>query len=44
MPGHKLQVHYNPQQPKLWFISDELIEGCKVAQKIGPHVAALYPT
>jgi Protein of unknown function (DUF3592) len=43
MPGHKLQVHYNPQQPKLWFIPDELIKGCKVEQKMGPHVTALYP-
>ena len=43
MVGHKVQVHYDPQRPKIWFIPDELIEGCKVEQKMGPHVVALYP-
>jgi hypothetical protein len=43
MVGHKLQVHYDPQRPKVWFIPDELIEGCKVEQKMGPHVVGLYP-
>jgi len=43
MVGHKLQVHYDPQRPGVWFIPDELIEGCKVGQKMGPHLIALYP-
>jgi hypothetical protein len=41
--GHKLQVHYDPERPEVWFIPDELIEGCKVEQKMGPHLIALYP-
>jgi hypothetical protein len=41
--GHKLHVHYDPQRPEVWFIPDELIEGCKVEQKMGPHLIALYP-
>jgi len=43
MVGHRLRVHYDPRRPKIWFIPDERIEGCKVEQKMGPHVMALYP-
>jgi hypothetical protein len=43
MVGHKLQVHYDPRHPRIWFIPDELIEGCEVEQKMGPHLMALYP-
>jgi len=41
--GRKLQVRYNPLRPEVWFIADELIEGCKVEQKLGPHFLGLYP-
>jgi hypothetical protein len=43
MPGQKIQVHYNPQNPTVYFVPDELIDGCKVEQKMGAHVTALYP-
>jgi hypothetical protein len=43
MIGRKLQVRYNPLRPEVWFIADERIEGCKVEQKLGPHVVRLYP-
>jgi hypothetical protein len=43
MAARKLQVHYDPEHPEIWFIPDELIEGCKVEQKMSPHVVALYP-
>jgi hypothetical protein len=35
MAGRKLRVHYDPNRPGTWFLPDELIEGCKVEQKIG---------
>lgn len=44
MAGRKLQVHYDPRRPEAWFLSDTLIEGCKVEQKIGPHFNNYYPT
>jgi hypothetical protein len=43
MIGRKLQVRYNPTSPAIWYIPDEHIEGCKVEQRIGPHIVALYP-
>ena len=32
MKGRKLQIRYDPRDPKVWFIPDKLIEGCKVQQ------------
>lgn len=43
MIGKKLQLRYNPRRPTAWFIADERIEGCKVEQKLGPHIVGLYP-
>jgi hypothetical protein len=43
MAGRKLQVHYDPQRPEIWFIPDARIEGCRVEQKMGKHLMALYP-
>ena len=43
MAGRKLLVHYDPEHPEIWFISDAIIEGCKVQQKMGPRLVALYP-
>lgn len=43
LTGQKLQVHCDPSSPDAWFIPQEYIEGCKVEQKMGPHVIALYP-
>jgi hypothetical protein len=41
--GRKLQLRYDPLRPEVWFIAEERIEGCKVEQKLGPHVVGLYP-
>jgi len=41
--GRKLQIRYNPSSPVTWFIPDEEIEGCRVEQKMGPHLVGLYP-
>jgi len=43
MAGRKLQVHYDPRKPAEWFLPEELIEGCKVEQEIGPHWNNYYP-
>lgn len=43
MIGRKLQVRYNPAHPEMWFIPDKLMEGCKVEQKMDPHLINLYP-
>jgi hypothetical protein len=41
--GRKLQLRFNPSSPDIWFIPDTEIEGCRVEQKMGPHLIALYP-
>ena len=41
--GRKLQVRYNPTRPSVWFIPDELIEGCRVEQKLDPHLVSYPP-
>lgn len=43
MIGRKIQIRCNTSSPDMWFIPDEHIEGCKVEQKLGPHLVALYP-
>jgi hypothetical protein len=43
MIGRKLIVYYDPAHPDRWLIRDEMIEGCKVEQKMGPHLVGLYP-
>jgi len=43
MIGRKLQVRYDPSRPEVWFIPDKVIEGCKVEQRMGPHVTGFYP-
>lgn len=43
MIGHRLQVRYNPAKPAMWFILDQLIEGCRVEQKLDPHFFSLPP-
>jgi hypothetical protein len=43
MMGRKLQVRYDPSRPEVWFIPDKMIEGCKVEQRMGPHVIGFYP-
>jgi hypothetical protein len=43
MIGRKLPVRYDPLRPEVWFIANERIEGCKVEQKLGPHLVGLYP-
>jgi hypothetical protein len=43
MIGRKLHVRYDPSRPEVCFIPDKMIEGCKVEQKMGPHVTGFYP-
>jgi hypothetical protein len=43
LAGRKLPVRYNPRHPETWYLPDELIEGCKVEQKMGPHLIGFYP-
>jgi hypothetical protein len=43
MIGRKIQVRCDPRRPEVWFIPEKVIEGCKVAQRMGPHFSALYP-
>jgi hypothetical protein len=32
MVGRKLKVHFNPEKPGTWFITEEYMEGCKVVK------------
>lgn len=43
MIGHKLAVCYDPTHPDQWLIPDEMIDGYKIEQKIGPHLIGLHP-
>jgi hypothetical protein len=43
MIGRKLQVRYDPKDAAVWFIPDELIEGCKVEQKISRDLVNYPP-
>lgn len=43
MIGYRLQVHYDPRHPQVWYVPEKIIEGCKVEQKMGPHVFRFYP-
>jgi hypothetical protein len=42
MIGRKLLLRYDPSHPELWFIPDELIDGCRVEQKIGSQAVHRY--
>jgi hypothetical protein len=43
MIGRKMQVRYDPKDAAVWFIPDELIEGCKVEQKISRNLVNYPP-
>jgi hypothetical protein len=43
MVGRKVQVRYDPGDAAVWFIPDELIEGCKVEQKISRNLVNYPP-
>jgi hypothetical protein len=43
MVGRKVQVRYDPGNAAVWFIPDELIEGCKVEQKISRNLVNYPP-
>jgi hypothetical protein len=43
MIGKKLQVRYDPARAEMWFIPDELIEGCKIEQQLSPDFVNLKP-
>ncbi|HKN17089.1 MAG TPA: DUF3592 domain-containing protein [Candidatus Sulfotelmatobacter sp.] len=43
MIGRKVQVRYDPKDAAVWFIPDELIEGCKVEQKISQNFVNYPP-
>src|SRR5579872_2682118 len=36
--GKKIVVRYDPTDAATWFIPDELIEGCKIEQKLSPDL------
>jgi hypothetical protein len=42
MIGRKMMIRCNPRQPEMWFIPDEMIDGCKVEQRIGFHMIRDY--
>jgi hypothetical protein len=44
MIGHKLVVCYDPTHPDRWLIPDELIDGYRIEQKMGPHLIGFYPS
>jgi hypothetical protein len=44
MIGRKLVVCYDPVHPDRWLIPDEMIDGYKVEQKLGPHLIGHYPS
>jgi hypothetical protein len=44
MIGRKLVVCHHPKHPDRWLIPDEMIDGYKVEQKMGPHLRGLYPS
>ena len=42
--GRKLVLRYAPKHPDVWFIPKDLIEGCKIEQKLRPGLfLSLYP-
>jgi hypothetical protein len=43
MIGRKLQIRVDPQNAKAWFIADDLIEGCRIEQKLSPYAINLKP-
>lgn len=44
MIGRKIQLRYDPDNPEVWFIPDEFIDGYRVEQKIGTHaIYCMYP-
>ena len=44
MIGRKLVLCYDPAHPDRWLIPDEMIDGYKVEQKMGPHLVGYYPS
>jgi hypothetical protein len=42
MIGRTLQLRYDPHHPEVWFIPDDLIDGCQVQEKIGSHLIHSY--
>ncbi len=44
MIGRKLVICFDPSHPDRWLIPDEMIDGYKVEQKMGPHLNGLYPS
>jgi len=43
MIGRKLIVCYDLAHPDRWLIPDEVIDGYKIEQKMGPHLVGYYP-
>ena len=41
--GRTIRLRYDPRRPSVWFIDEDMIEGCKVKQKIGVYVKNLSP-
>ena len=43
MTNRVLPVCYNPEHPEKWLLPEQMIEGYKVEQKMGPHMLRFYP-
>jgi hypothetical protein len=41
--GRKIRVRYNPRNPSVYFLPDEVMDGCEVRQKMKPHLFGIYP-
>ena len=41
--GRTLRLRYDPRSPSVWFIDEDIIEGCRVEQKIGVYVVGYAP-
>jgi hypothetical protein len=44
MIGRKVQARCDPKDAAVWFMPDELIEGCKVEQKISQNFMNYLPS
>lgn len=43
MIGRKISVLYDPKSPGAWIVPDDMMEGCKVEQKLDPRLMDYSP-
>jgi hypothetical protein len=41
--GRKIPLRYDPRDPAVWIITEDMIEGCQVQQKPGASLSTLFP-